>query len=634
MAVTAAPPLTDDHVPLTGSWELWRDFAVRSAGFPVSGLEAFGPGPESVRLRGVARDPMFREAVTWQNPAALDNAVLKLADGSPAKPSTARRREALVASYWQRYCAKNDTIGFFGPLAWGRIGDGERPLAVRSGSLWRRRDVRLEAWGVQALAAMIDPGLSVATGPHAAADLRAELGRHPDADVRARGLAALGRIEAALEAVAQAPPQDLRAQLAALDATFSQLTGLDPIRNPGKAYGARTLVYIDCLRDLDVTLGGGLVAEMAPALQVLFEAGRWYCGRVNEFGLRVIERSLPPGGRGPFAPVLGQVLKALIATWPPEIEAALAEMHRRLGQVLADPTPATIGDRAAAAFADHDPAWPTSVFQSVDVQLAAADEAALARGEWLAVIGDMHPGANPLVQGLFAHRHPDSAAMLAMIRAAVGRPAPILMPPFAPGMGTDGRGMPLTAEDDLHLAVIPEGRARPPRRSWLPDELSVEGGDVVSRDGALRLPLPDALGMAIFIAGVRAFEMLPDGEHVERGTVGRTVLRREGWHVPAADVPRDARQLAAFARDRGMPRRLFAKSPLERKPMYLDVESPVLTRILCRHARHAAEHGATARIRFTEMLPTPEQTWLSDPEGNRYVSELRLVAVDRSASRR
>jgi hypothetical protein len=32
-------------------------------------------------------------------------------------------------------------------------------------------------------------------------------------------------------------------------------------------------------------------------------------------------------------------------------------------------------------------------------------------------------------------------------------------------------------------------------------------------------------------------------------------------------------------------------------------------------------------IRFTEMVPAPEQCWLRDPEGNRYVSELRLVAV-------
>ena len=78
-----------------------------------------------------------------------------------------------------------------------------------------------------------------------------------------------------------------------------------------------------------------------------------------------------------------------------------------------------------------------------------------------------------------------------------------------------------------------------------------------------------------------------------------------------------------------MPRRLFAKSPIERKPMYLDVESPVLCRILCRHARQAAAAEAGHRMDFTEMLPGPDECWLADPDGSRYVAELRLVAVER-----
>ena len=630
MAATTRSRLTDHLVPLAGGWQLWRDFAVRSAGFPVSGLDTFGPGDESVRLRGVAQDPLFQEAVTWQNPAAFDNAVVKVADGAPAKRSRARQREQLVASYWQRYCAKNDTIGFFGPLAWGQICDEAPALHTRSGALVSERDVRLEAWGVQALAATLDPALTIATGPNAAADLRAALERHHDGATRERGLAALDHLERSRDSIAAAPPESLRIALAALDAAFVELTGRDPVRNHGRAYGARTLVYLDCMRDLEVTLGRPLVAGVAPALHVLFEAGRWYSGQINDIGERVVEQCLPTSGRGPFAPVLDQVLRTLMQS-PPEIGAELSEMHRRLGLLLADPDPEPIGDRAVAMFADHRPAWPTSVFQSVDVQIAAGDEGDVAGGDWLAVIGDMHPGANPLVQGLFAHRHPDPPAMLEQVRDAIGRPLPILLPPFAPGMGVDGRGMPSTAEDDIHFAAMAGTSAPPPRRTWMPEELLVDGADVVDRDGTLRIPVTDALSMAIFISGVRAFELLPESGHVERVTVGRTVLQREGWNVPAAEVPRDARDVAAFARDRGMPRRLFAKSPLERKPMYVDVESPALTRILCRHAARAAEQETPAAIRFTEMLPTPEQCWLSDTEGNRYVSELRLVAVDGSS---
>jgi hypothetical protein len=35
-----------------------------------------------------------------------------------------------------------------------------------------------------------------------------------------------------------------------------------------------------------------------------------------------------------------------------------------------------------------------------------------------------------------------------------------------------------------------------------------------------------------------------------------------------------------------------------------------------------------ASLVFTEMLPTPEQVWLSGPDGRKAVAELRLLAVD------
>ena len=94
--------MSDEYAPLVGGWRLQRDFAVRSAGFSVSGLDVFGPGDESERLRSVARRSRFREAVTWQNPAALVNAVVNVAENAPTKPSRARGREEIVASYLLR----------------------------------------------------------------------------------------------------------------------------------------------------------------------------------------------------------------------------------------------------------------------------------------------------------------------------------------------------------------------------------------------------------------------------------------------------------------------------------------------------------------------------------------------------
>jgi hypothetical protein len=182
----------------------------------------------------------------------------------------------------------------------------------------------------------------------------------------------------------------------------------------------------------------------------------------------------------------------------------------------------------------------------------------------------------------------------------------------------------------VHLAALPGTRAQNGRRTWMPHELSVDGTDLVDANGELRIPLLDAFWLPIFVSGVRTFSLLPEEEHAPRVTVGRMVLRREGWSIAPADVPERGDDVAAFARDRGMPRRVFMKSPLERKPLYLDTESATLSRILCRQARRARETPG-ARIGFTEMLPGPDECWLADADGNHYVSELRIVAVEASA---
>jgi hypothetical protein len=72
------------------------------------------------------------------------------------------------------------------------------------------------------------------------------------------------------------------------------------------------------------------------------------------------------------------------------------------------------------------------------------------------------------------------------------------------------------------------------------------------------------------------------------------------------------------------------RSPLERKPIYVDLESQVLPRVLARFLKPVAERAPDAQVTFTEMLPGPDECWLRDVAGS-YTSELRVVAVDRTA---
>src|SRR3954467_2171136 len=143
---------SDTLMNLTDDWSLWPEFAIRSTGFPVEGLDAFGPD-EDARLAAVARDPAFREAGACEGRESLTRAVDKLAAGADGSPSRRRRWADVVGSYWQRYCSKNDTIGFLGPLAWGSLAEGGKATAARWGALQRDRVVPLETWAVEAVAA-------------------------------------------------------------------------------------------------------------------------------------------------------------------------------------------------------------------------------------------------------------------------------------------------------------------------------------------------------------------------------------------------------------------------------------------------------------------------------------------------
>ncbi len=201
----------DSHlVPLPGSgWAVWRDAQLRSAGFPAAGLERFSApecaavadafldaraeradleaahaaavAQESKVVAEIAADPLFREALTWQNPGAAARIAMEAPAGQSAwqRRNRSKAKDNLITRYWQRYCAKNDTIGFFGPTSWVSL-DPEAP-AVRADHgdrLVRARTVYFEYWALEAFAShlaadpQIRPWLPVGPWPHVTVDGR------------------------------------------------------------------------------------------------------------------------------------------------------------------------------------------------------------------------------------------------------------------------------------------------------------------------------------------------------------------------------------------------------------------------------------------------------------------------------
>ncbi|MEN2429014.1 lantibiotic dehydratase [Chromobacterium vaccinii] len=104
-------------------------------------------------LRETAGQPLFRQAIAWQNHAALPTALDPLMRDDKMPGAKLRQRQDLVANYTQRYCVKNDTIGFFGPIAWGQVhGDGNGFHAVPGPGSLAERNLYFEDWPIAAVA--------------------------------------------------------------------------------------------------------------------------------------------------------------------------------------------------------------------------------------------------------------------------------------------------------------------------------------------------------------------------------------------------------------------------------------------------------------------------------------------------
>lgn len=159
-------------VALVPGWSLWPVAVVRSAGLPFQLLDRLAvpdllqapPSEErNARIRraategaaAIVRDEAIREALVWQNPGLVDTwfgeYVTRLATGDTRLVKRAYR-EGVIARYAQRYCAKNESIGFFGPVAWARFATEERGLRLSGSGGIRRRTVYLETWAIAALA--------------------------------------------------------------------------------------------------------------------------------------------------------------------------------------------------------------------------------------------------------------------------------------------------------------------------------------------------------------------------------------------------------------------------------------------------------------------------------------------------
>jgi len=765
-------------------WAFWRCICLRGAGLPVAQvLELAAPdcaaaadqliqdelqlakketsstyskfeqlfhdatAQVSQAIHRIAGSDRFREAIVWQNRQAIHTGIASLLRRPPGSTHQAfkhRKHEALVANYLQRYCTKNDTIGFFGPVGLARLVPSGEAIAVRPGPhLLAARNVYFEAWCIDALAETLaqdkailpwlaprrlphiyidgtvlylpftkpltlsrshasvlqacdgkrtaqaialeltgNPSSGLRTeqevyiileqlsamkriswtleispeGTHPECHLRQLLQRIGDERLRSTNLEILATLERARDAVAQAAgdAEQLDQALANMEATFTNLTGIAPTRSDGKTYAARTLVYEDCRRDIEVDLGPDLVCALGQPLTLLLASARWFTYHVANLYRQAFMDAYSELAEEhdsltvDFASFWLWVQPLLFDEDARLVDLLLPEFQQRWSDILALSdsqshltfTSEELGPRVLAAFDAPKPGWNAARYHSPDVLIQASSPEAIRDGDYQLVLGEFHIAMNTLQIEAFLAQHPASEELLHS--AALDVPEPRILPVLSKQSFPVSRVRPaLITPKDIRLLYSADTCVATQSQVLATGSLVVEsvGEELVvrTRDGRWRFDIIEVFAEFLSRIVFSCFKIVPPSKHTHRVTIDRLVIARETWRFAPAEIDFANEKAAAnrflgarrWIRAHNLPRFVFVKVPSEQKPCFIDFASPIYVDIFAKMVRHNMQiDAAEASIIVSEMLPGPEQTWLPDAGAAHYTSELRFVAVD------
>jgi hypothetical protein len=251
--------------------------------------------------------------------------------------------------------------------------------------------------------------------------LRRQLARVGDEELRAEALAGLDEMERLRECVAAAAgdPARLDSALADLEAGFTRLTGAAATRAAGRTYAGRTLVYEDCRRDAEVSVGQKVWEELGRPLSLLLESARWFTNEVAEtyrraFGQLFAEMTSQSGATTvEFWDFWSSIRSMVFDQKLSLINQVAVEFQRRWAEVLSLPegmehveySSADLEARVAATFPSSHAGWLSARYHNPDVMIAAPNVEAVNRGEYVGVMGELHIAANSLGVPLFMEQH-------------------------------------------------------------------------------------------------------------------------------------------------------------------------------------------------------------------------------------
>jgi hypothetical protein len=487
--------------------------------------------------------------------------------------------------------------------------------------------------------------------PCALAVLRRRVAAIRDGAARAAAEARLDRYCRSLAAVGEAAgdADDVRRAQEALVTTFQELTGTAAARSAGQMYAGRGLAYEDCLRDLDVDLGQGFVRRLADALPAVLTISRWLTwatAQAYESHFATAWRDGRPRG---LDAVWFEALTAFFGSRRRPVDGVLEEFRRRWRRLLAEATvrrdgayePAGFREGVERLFAAPRPGWRSAAVHSPDIQVCAADAAAVRSGDYSLVLGEVHVGS-PTITGPVFEWPFGGYSMSAFLQSLTGpRHVPVFPESWSRNTGRTKPFQPVPG-DVLYAFDDVEGAP--------PGTVSVATVTVTAAGGAVTVVLPDGAEVpfaeffGFFLSGVviDAWRHLARAAHTARVTVGGLTLLRESWRSDVGSAPfltaRGEQErhdgVQVWRRELGLPDAVYVSLSGEPKPFLVDFRAPASVLSFVAAARAALRRPrASGEVGLSEALPTPEQAWVVDADGERYLGEIRLMVLDGRADR-
>jgi len=701
----------------------------------------------SQAVRSIAEMKSFREAIIWQNRHAFQTSIKTVTanPGAAQRHQKQRASEELVANYLQRYCLKNDTIGFFGPVGWARLNQQGEMLSVEPGeNLIASREVYFEVWCIDALAKSLSKNkqilpwvaprrippvhldgcmlylpfrppslipdkqaavLQSCDGDRTAKQLVADLRRthpslfnnekeiyqilealnamgliawtlevpvdsHPERLLRQQierigderlclpALKALDELENSRRAVAASAgdAEALDSALSDLESTFTRLTSMPSTRNEGKTYAGRTLIYEDCRRDMHIEIGPEIIQALEPPLSLLLASTRWLSFQLasafREFCKKLYAEFVERTGSSVInaANFVSRASDIFYESESTPVDVVVGSLRQRWSKILAFAegerrvhfSSRELHQSVMDAFDAPKPGWAFARYHCPDIMIAARSVEAIRSGDYQLVMGELHQAAHTLIPALWMEQHPAKEELMRAFDLDMDKPRLVPLKIKSTPDSNSRTILGLHSSRDLFLATAPDAFGAPLSRTVPIGSLVVDSsnGELIirSRDGRLRFEIIEALSSLMSTLASSNFKLLLPRAHSPRITIDRLVVCRETWRTRASEMGfafeknEATRYLAArrWARGYGVPRFVFARTPVETKPFYIDFSSPVYVNILAKMIRRTVETGEDAEFAISEMLPSHDEIWLPDNKGQRFTSEFRIIALDLS----